>query len=98
MGEAERSDGKQLTLLESRIAEASAIIETVESEFASVDGATKLKNRIKAELKFLTDVKVVSRSARGLAVEYVGAGGGTSRSISEQAQDYVDNLILDVKH
>lgn len=35
-------------------------------------------------------VKVISRSARGLAMEYVGAGGGTSRSILEQAQDYVN--------
>jgi hypothetical protein len=34
-------------------------------------------------------VKVISRSARGLAMEYVGAGGGTSRTIVEQAQDYL---------
>uniref|UniRef100_A0A915AQH5 DUF1308 domain-containing protein n=1 Tax=Parascaris univalens TaxID=6257 RepID=A0A915AQH5_PARUN len=157
MDEEGQSSEEQRALLESRIAEARSIADTVDREFANVDGANKFKNRIKAELRFLIDlrkkpsnglkryietsnvvhfrgllnaayrydncrafyksftkpdqkkgrklevdlvveegakwVKVISRSARGLAMEYVGAGGGTSRSILEQAQDYVKMAV-----
>uniref|UniRef100_A0A0M3IMP7 Transcriptional regulator n=1 Tax=Ascaris lumbricoides TaxID=6252 RepID=A0A0M3IMP7_ASCLU len=56
MDEEERSPEEQRALLESRIAEARSIADTVDREFASVDGASKFKNRIKAELRFLIDV------------------------------------------
>ena len=46
----------EASLLERRIGEATAMIEDIQARYAHVEGANKLCNKVKTELKFLTSV------------------------------------------
>uniref|UniRef100_A0A1I8EIV2 DUF1308 domain-containing protein n=1 Tax=Wuchereria bancrofti TaxID=6293 RepID=A0A1I8EIV2_WUCBA len=53
------------------------------------------QRKLKREVDLVVDggakwVKVISRNVRGLAMDFIGAGGSANRSIIEQAQDYIE--------
>uniref|UniRef100_A0A0R3QKR9 WD repeat domain-containing protein 83 n=1 Tax=Brugia timori TaxID=42155 RepID=A0A0R3QKR9_9BILA len=53
------------------------------------------QRKLKREVDLVVDggakwVKVVSRNVRGLAMDFIGAGGSANRSVMEQAQDYIE--------
>lgn len=151
----------ELCLLEEKINEASELLSRIENQFKTVGGVSKLCNKVKAELRFLNNlknkecgelkryldtsnllhykgivecaehyqpcaafcksftvpnqkkglklevdlvindgerwVKVISRNARGLAMEYVANGGSASRSIIEQARCFM-TMALNYPH